>query len=709
MLDLIKQGFRFLGGLGRDDTLDLADSPRLKRSSLATEIGATGTAFYGGQITTDEFNVALKGTNGAKTYDKMRRTDAQVNATLKVIELPIRAATWTIEAEDDKVREFLEEQFFKRLSFDRILEHILLMLPFGFEVMEKVYELDGGKMWLRKLAHRAQTTIWRWDVDENDELAGVVQQARKGGSLETLKIPVEKLVVFSHAQEGNNFEGISILRSAYKHWFIKDNLYRIDAIAHERFGIGIPKATAPESYTPDDKTAMENALKNYKAGEKAYFFIPPGWEVDIMGANSNARYDPLPTIGHHDEMISRNVLAQFLNLGTTQTGSRSLGESMQDLFMFSIKAIGDQIQEGLNLQVVAPLLELNFPNAEGRIRYADLDTRPMKEVAETLKALVDSGIVKPDADLEDWARDVTDLPPRVEGETEEPEAAPEIQASEPFISGTMRAFSDGENRWRELREEERVCALNEVEQRQDAGTDQIVGVFASVKARWNKSLIEQVTHALSDGDPSDVGEVKIPAALKAEIRLGLVDEYEHLYRFGRQAVNNEANRAAKAQGSEFRDDILDDAEVSGLFIARADRFIDHISSRSESVAADRALSVFRTEGANISQASMGALEAELSELADSTVKRQARKTVSEAFSLGRQDQAKSMSESIEHAIYSAILDDNLCDECRPFDGEEFQLGSAEYMAAAPPNKDCEGGGNCRCMYVYVFKSEVTVT
>jgi hypothetical protein len=51
---------------------------------------------------------------------------------------------------------------------------------------------------------------------------------------------MDKLIVFVNEMEGMNWWGTSLLRPAYKHWFIKNTLYKIDAIAHERQGLGIP-------------------------------------------------------------------------------------------------------------------------------------------------------------------------------------------------------------------------------------------------------------------------------------------------------------------------------------------------------------------------------------------------------------------------------------------------------------------------------------
>jgi hypothetical protein len=84
----------------------------------------------------------------------MRRSDAQVFATLLAMELPIRSTKWFIDPGVNKdgevddlaweVQDFVQRNLFEKLSmtFDNLLQEILTMLPFGFSVFEKVYGTD---------------------------------------------------------------------------------------------------------------------------------------------------------------------------------------------------------------------------------------------------------------------------------------------------------------------------------------------------------------------------------------------------------------------------------------------------------------------------------------------------------------------------------------------------------------------------------------
>lgn len=130
----------------------------------------------------EEPNRKLAGQAGARIFDEMRRTDAQVNASLLAMELPIRATKWYVEPafnddgeteeQDEQIAKFVETALFDYMdnAWDDLLREILTMLPFGFSVFEKVYGIkqteEGPKIILKKLAFRKQVTIERRQTPE---------------------------------------------------------------------------------------------------------------------------------------------------------------------------------------------------------------------------------------------------------------------------------------------------------------------------------------------------------------------------------------------------------------------------------------------------------------------------------------------------------------------------------------------------------------
>lgn len=125
-------------------------------------------------------------------------------------------------------------------------------------------------------------------------------------------------------------------------------------------------------------------------------------------------------------------------------------------------------------------------------------------------------------------------------------------------------------------------------------------------------------------------------------------------------------------------------------------------------AADKLLSSALAESLRLKRAGWeddeveDALKIHLGELSDSWISRLATMAVNEAFSMGRGAAAQELADQIGTATYTAILDENVCKPCEALDGEEFDIGSDEYEANMPPYVDCEGGDQCRCVYLYVL-------
>ena len=179
------------------------------------EAGATGTVYFSG-IIADEYNRDLAGAAGTEVYDRMRRSDAQVQAVLWICELPIRSATWSVEpasdsAADVEIAQIVQDNLLENMTitWDDFLRQALLMLPFGHMVFEKVWERRAGLLVLRKLAPRLPASIAKWDIDGNGGLQGIEQMVWTGSGYERPYIPIEKLLVFTYRKEGANWAGQS--------------------------------------------------------------------------------------------------------------------------------------------------------------------------------------------------------------------------------------------------------------------------------------------------------------------------------------------------------------------------------------------------------------------------------------------------------------------------------------------------------------------
>lgn len=416
----------------------MAEETKQTTDELLNEAGASWTKILWGFIS-EEYNPDLTGSTGLKKYDEMRKSDAQIFATLLAMELPIRSTLWYIEPgetedgtgeqittdQDYIIANFVEKALFEKMeiTWDDFLRQALTMTTFWFSLFEKVFKFEGDKVILKKLAQRLPWSVFKWETAEG--LPGVQQvlstQTPNGTS--TPSIPAEKLVRFTFRQEGDNYEGVSVLRSAYKHWYIKDTLYKLDAVKHERQSVGIPVLKIPKGASDNDKKEAENIMENLRSTEQTYVILPgDDWHFEFADLKAGTQSKMDESIAHHNREISKNILAQFLELWATGGGSYALSEDQSDLFLISLSAIARQIAETLNKDLIKQLVDLNFTLAENqtypKLKFNKLGEVDYAKLSSSLSTLAGAGIIKPDSDLESHIRTVFDLPKKLEEENE---------------------------------------------------------------------------------------------------------------------------------------------------------------------------------------------------------------------------------------------------------------------------------------------------
>lgn len=389
-------------------------TPILKGSTpVVAGVAGNGSSNWNG-VDTGEYVSDLKGQKGRLIFDEMRRSDPEVGAVLEAIELPIRRANFYIlpasdKKEDVEIARFIEDWLFTKMkiTWDDELRHALLMNPFGFSILEKVWMVVDGKIVPKKLDPRLPMSIYDWYYDKNTgELVGAVQRDNAG---KEYLLPIDKILVFTNKKEGDNWEGISILRKSYKPWFMKQTLEKIDAIKHDKYGVGIAVMHVPLGVNKDDPNYVDSieALENIQAQEQSYIIEPEGYTFRIETGKNGAGSDTIPSIKYHDEQIAKGALAQFINLGTTQFGSRSLGVSLISFFLDSLQSQAQYICDIFNKFLIPEWVDYNWKVKN----YPKLCVGQLERLdPDVLKKLIECKAITPDDELERVLRQQYRLP-----------------------------------------------------------------------------------------------------------------------------------------------------------------------------------------------------------------------------------------------------------------------------------------------------------
>lgn len=415
------------------------------------EIGAPGTLIFGGWMQTQDYNPDLQAPACYDVYDKMRLGDGQVRAGLTVVKLPILRAHWEVvpgsdSAQDRMIAEFIDRDLQSMsIAYISFLRQALLMLDYGCMLFEKCWRLgeDDGLIHLRKLAPRLPKSVIFWCTDENGGFDGVKQGAIKASGYELVDIPQEKLLLFVNEQEGANFRGISMLRAAYKHWFFKDGLYRVDAIAKEKRGVGVDVGTIkPNAANRDDlKTSLERALATLHAHQKQYFIEDEENYTYRLETGQARVTDALPSIEHHDLRILRSILAEFLNMGSNSTGSLAMHKDKSSFFLMALEATADLIAETLSTHLLKQWVDYNWRVSDyPRIKYSRLDSRDLASIATAVQQLVSVGALTPNPATEAELRVLADLPD-TPGEEQDPGEGPTVDETPPIAEKIAAAVA----------------------------------------------------------------------------------------------------------------------------------------------------------------------------------------------------------------------------------------------------------------------------
>lgn len=379
-------------------------------------IGVSGLNRWGNDVY-EEFLPILQYPRAARIYREMADNDPTIGAILYMAEQLIRKTPWRVEeasksAEDKANAKFLEECMHDMsMTWADIITEALSMLIYGFSFHEVVYKIrrgpeqsdpkfrskfNDGKIGWRKIAGRAQSTLYGWQFDnDSDDVIGFMQQAPPNYKIVT--IPLNRGLLFRTKTSRNNPEGRSLLRNAYRPWYFKKRIEEIEGIGIERDLAGLPMLTPPEDvdiWDPSNQDAIrmrsyaENLVRNVKRDRSEGVVLPNGWEFKLLSTGGTRQFDTNAIINRYDNRIAITMLADIVMMGGDKVGSFALGEVKKSLLAASLEAQINNIADIINKYAVSPLFKLNGIVSDKLpvIRPGEIEVPDIKDVAFILRA-----------------------------------------------------------------------------------------------------------------------------------------------------------------------------------------------------------------------------------------------------------------------------------------------------------------------------------
>lgn len=383
--------------------------------------GTSGTEIFSGYFD-EEYLETLQGTDRADCFDKMRRGDSQVKMLLSAVKNPIRTASKEINAASDNLEhqkhsELCRQVMFRDIKFNKFLNEKLTVVDFGHSLHEKSHKVnidnpildeDGNTVLnsyigFKKLGWRSPKTIETWNFNDEKEFVGITQQA-DGDLSSYVDIPKEFLSMSAIDQEGDDLEGISMLRPCFGNYFRKNAYLKLNAIGIEK-SMPIPTGEIPPGHENSDQyDNLIRSLEAFTSHQKNYLTFPSGWDIKL---NNGTDYDPSKveqSIDNEDKRMAKAFLANFLEL-IGGGGSYSLSNDLSDFFLSGLIYIANIIKEEID-ELLKELVILNFGKQDKypTFEFTGIKDKAGEEFARILDLLIKGKVIVPDDNLEDHIR-----------------------------------------------------------------------------------------------------------------------------------------------------------------------------------------------------------------------------------------------------------------------------------------------------------------
>lgn len=405
------------------------------------EIGQTGVPQFAG-VLAERYDPSLQGPEGIARMASVLREEPSAFQSAYVVSLTAKQAHWVVRpgapTPGDKTAADFVDQCLADMShsFWETVRFALSSQAFGFADMEIVWKrrmglapkgdlpaslYDDGLIGIRKLAPRRQETIIKWDFDENGGPQAMWQRDPETGR-DIGPIPVSKMLHFIGGAGRGSWEGMGWLEPAYRLAYLIKQFELLYGIGQQRAHIGLPVFEYQQSPDAQTQAAVRALGRGLVTNEHQYVSYPAQVVKFRMESVEN------PNATELRDMISQQrwelqglVLASFLRLGTTGTGSRALAGPLIELFRAGVNAALDDIADVLSRYLVPRLLAAN-PNVLKLItRFPEITHSGVRNVPfEAVRYLQGIQLFLQQASPEDatWLRELVGMPENAPAEQE---------------------------------------------------------------------------------------------------------------------------------------------------------------------------------------------------------------------------------------------------------------------------------------------------
>jgi hypothetical protein len=405
-------------------------------AGVTQQMGASGTPNLAGLTQPDELSYALREpTRRMELFEEMRVSDEAINSAITAREQLIMQSNWqlnpaTDQPQDREIADFVEDNLYPIL--DDLLRWLSGCIHYGFGLIEPVYSWSdhapatnigkgkvrratkqlGRRIYLTRLAHIRQRTIQTFIVDQVGALQYIRQYVFWDSTLKRVDIPSAKPLLLTYNRQGDDYWGVPPTRSCYRAWNFKQQLEKLNLLGVDRFGAGTPVAEGGDGWTTKEYDQLAGFLKSWRASGTNYLMHPSGGKISIVSAQGTMITSILDWVKFYGLAIAKTFLTQASELGTTNIGSRALGEVFTEQAEGVTQADDELIASLLNEKLIPNIVDWNFGVPTNGYPYFTPSQRVKATgaIGTFLAALTTSGYIHARPEDEAWLRDALEMP-----------------------------------------------------------------------------------------------------------------------------------------------------------------------------------------------------------------------------------------------------------------------------------------------------------
>lgn len=764
-MTVVDRARALLGGR-RDRAVDLA-APRpvipgeLTLGEQPGEYGGT-TGTYAAKIAGD-LRPLLSGSKLTEKHVAAMRRHYHVAACLTVRALPIVRAEWSIECDDDDVREWLTSAY-SRIALDlhRSASRALWAgySPNGL-TWDYLPEIGGvGVTAIRDLDPYTVRPL----VDDAGAYAGMQQRDPQTREYGDPIGPLDTLWLVEGMESGNLY-GRSILEAALEPWQDALGVRLFHARYLERFGEPVVKVRTPpgeslangaeiaaavaEGKTGADVPAplfRSNVAEGRLIGESlrhhsvvsfpsAPMVGPEGkvlgyeWDLDYLEAKGGSGQDFREALRHHNTAMARACFVPDLLFTNSDTGAYALGQEHRSIFDAAVEGGLDDLSRQIDRHLIDRLVRWNFGDNAPRARlvFAGVTDEDRSELWQLAQALV-AGERLP-VEVEELAARLG-IPLRAEDPAPVEEAdlrrepggsvrteGPRFATPGPAERTALAASADpvaGLPDWklpqsfdppayrRALTTRERRVPFGKIESELNAREAATIAAVSELLEASRAKVLRQVRGIL--GKPT---RAEVLAAIDT-LDLGPVgpqaSAWDALLRdvwlIGLDSVRDELDETL---GRDVPDRLGPEARAVARTYANA-------AAQGNMAALSTSLRLALLNAVT-SDATRAGVEAIVSDAYDRELRSEGRPMrlttrmlATKGLNEGRRDAIERGGIPLRGAQYSALLDRRTCDLCERLDEQVIAVEHPDLRRFTPPVHH-----NCRCLFVWITRDEVDFT